>query len=772
MRHSTILLKRNHSEQYRMKRWMRTIGLALILSTLSLNLSALNTKAQSPASVQSGYILLERGWVNDAIGAFRQALQNDPNSLDARLGLAVAYQRAGQDAEAWQTYQQVIAQDPNNITALRAIGELGGYRPEWQQQGIAALTTLLNLQPSDLAARSQRALLYGYQGLFVEAISDYEQVLSTNPSPNVILEAAQIYTYSGDSATGMALFEQYLAANQTIPDRAITAYAQALRETNQISTAIEIITNRLRSLSDTDPIAFELRSALALAYQANQQPEQAFASLDVLRNQPNAQLPLARALSAIGRQNQDQSLYIEAADLYQQVLRQTPSPSIGLLTEIADVLSEVPSARSEARQLYQQVLQQQPNPSVQLKLAWLNYQLGDLSRSEFQQQAQQISQTLPASPAEQQQFAQALSQINPPDPVLLTAYQRLLESTNAPFLQFRIAQIQLQQGNPSAARAALAAYQQTPSGAIDPATELLFAEIERQEGNLTASAQRYEQIAARYANRPTEKAALRGLAGIRLAQGQTTEALRLYEQLQAAYPNDAALRLGFAAIAYRQQQLSEAAVEQVLAEWLRENTADSGEVLSFPPELFLLVGELPPAPEREALYDELLTVEPNNITVNRRWAQLWAERDPDKARARIVQLLNENPNSIDAYLVQGELAQAIGELELASQSYEAILAQQPDQPDALIALAGVRFQQERYAEAEQLYQQAIAQRPEDVELRRVLADLNIAQDQPVAALQELRQLQPDVNESINARIRRLQIEFLRRRGFQPDWERY
>jgi tetratricopeptide (TPR) repeat protein len=774
---SIIPLKRNHSKQYQMKRWMRTIGLALILSTLSLNVSALNTEAQTrSASVQSGYSLLERGWVNDAIEAFRQALRNDPSSLEARLGLAIAYQRAGQDAEAWQAYQQVIAQDSDNITALTAIGELGGYRPEWQQQGIAALSKLLALRPSDLAARSQRALLYGYQGLLIEAIADYEQVLSTNPSPALVLEAAQIYTYSGDFVAGLSLFEQYLRTNQTIPDQGLIAYTQVLREANQASAAVEILTMRLRSLSDTDPVSFELRSALALAYQADQQSEQALASLDALRNQPTAQLPLARALSAIGRQTQDQALYAEAADLYQQVLRQTPTPTPGFLIEIADVLSEVRSSRAEARQLYQQVLEQQPNqPDLLLKLAWLNYQLGDLSQREFQQQAQQITQPLPTAAAEQQQLAQALSQINPPDPVLLTAYQQLLQSrVSVPFLQFRIAQIQLQQGNPAAARTALSAYQRTPTGATDPATELLLAEIERQEGDLTASAQRYEQIAARYANRPAEKAALRGLAGIRLAQGQTTAALRLYEQLQVAYPNDADLRLGYAAIAYRQQQLSEEAAEQVLAEWLRVNAA--GTLLSLPPELppelFLLVGTLPPDPKRESLYDELLAVEPNHIAVNRRWAQLWAKRDPDRARARIAQLLNNNPNSIDAYLVQGEFAQAMGELALASQSYEAILAQQPDQPDALIALAGVRFQQRRYAEAEQLYRQVIAQRGEDGELRRVLADLSIAQDQPVSALQELRQLQPDVNHQINARIHRLQIEFLRRRGFQPDWERY
>jgi cytochrome c-type biogenesis protein CcmH/NrfG len=94
--------------------------------------------------------LLQQGLVNDAIAAFQQALRSSPNSLEAKLGLAQAYQKAGKDSEAWTAYQRVLAQSPNNQPALKAVGLLGSYRAEWQVRGIEALTTLLNLNPNDI----------------------------------------------------------------------------------------------------------------------------------------------------------------------------------------------------------------------------------------------------------------------------------------------------------------------------------------------------------------------------------------------------------------------------------------------------------------------------------------------------------------------------------------------------------------------------------------------------------------------------------------------
>jgi cellulose synthase operon protein C len=72
----------------------------------------------------------------------------------------------------------------------------------------------------------------------------------------------------------------------------------------------------------------------------------------------------------------------------------------------------------------------------------------------------------------------------------------------------------------------------------------------------------------------------------------------------------------------------------------------------------------------------------------------------------------------------------------------------------------------------------LALRPDDWETQRVLAELSAAQDQPYVAIDELRQVQQRQTETgetdarVDRRIRQLQVDVLRRRGFQPAWERY
>lgn len=283
----------------------------MLLSPIGLGILAVQAQTV-PAAVSRGYTLLERGWVDDAIAAFEQALQRYPDSLEARLGLAIAYQRAGQDENAWNTYRQVLAQDPTNRRALEAMGVLGGYRPEWQTGGIEALTTLLNLDPNNQSARAQQALLLGYQGRYSESLADYQIALANNPSAETILGAAQINTFSGNYSQGLALFQRYQAAGETIPNTGITAYATALQETGNPAEAVRVLESRLRQFNRLDATAIQIRAALAIAHQANQNPEAALATLEPLRNAEGATLPLARALSTIGRESGNAQLYEEA----------------------------------------------------------------------------------------------------------------------------------------------------------------------------------------------------------------------------------------------------------------------------------------------------------------------------------------------------------------------------------------------------------------------------------------------------------------------------
>lgn len=240
---------------------------------------AAKADVQTLAASQAGYDFLEKGWVNDAIEAFQKALQQDPESLDAKLGLAIAYQRAGQDEQAWQTYNAVLERDGKNEIALRAVGTMASYRAAWQAQGIEALNQLLTLYPDAVEQRAQRAMLLGYQQRFGEAIADYEQlfardeqgtaamaVLPGDLQQELRVNAAQIYTYNQQSDLALPLFDRYLRQGGKLSRPATLAYTTVLGTQGRASQAIEL----LESLPSAEGAeAFEQRLALALAYQAN-----------------------------------------------------------------------------------------------------------------------------------------------------------------------------------------------------------------------------------------------------------------------------------------------------------------------------------------------------------------------------------------------------------------------------------------------------------------------------------------------------------------------
>ena len=757
------------------KRTLITTLHALVLTaglTVIHSLELKPTLAQTNPT-QAGYSLLERGWVDDAIQQFQRAVQLQPQSVPAQLGLAIAYQRAGQDANAWQGYQQVLLLEPTNRQALAAVGQLGGYRSEWQAQGIEALTTLLDLTPEDMPVRAQRALLLGYQGRFAEAIADYEIVLAASPAAETLQDAAQIYTYSGDYEQAIVLFERYLATDKPLSDAGVTAYAQSLQAAGRNPEALTLLQRRVQ----TAPESITLRSALAVAYQSNQQTEEALRTLAPLRAQPEATLPLARALSQIARQSGDTILYREAVELYRQALAATSNPSNGFITEVADVFSEDTASQADALQLYEQLLAQSPNqPALQTKRLILAAALGQFSQVELSEQLLTVLQPLPENAVVQQQIGQALIPLDDPDPALLPIYQALLaKDIPVDFLYFRVAQMQMAEGNWVEARAAIAAYRATPDGAQDFAPELLLAELERRQGNLEASAQQYTDILSRTESPEVVEVALLGLSGIRQSQQRWEAALAAYEQLLEQNPQNERARLGQAYLALRLQTMSSAEAESVLNAWLADHPNITPAVVV--PELFDLVGTLPPAASREALYQTLLAIAPEHIAVNRRYAQFLAEQDPERALAYVQQLTPSDPTQIDLYFVQGEVAQTLGELTLASEAYETILTQQPDNVGALAALGGVRFQQRRLNEAETLYERALEIEPEHWDTQRAMAELKLAQDQPIAALQrftELKAQAPDISPEIpiEHRVQQIQLDFLRRRGFQPDWERY
>ena len=750
-------------------------SLSRIALTVSLLMMVGHPVLTLPAQAQAaqGYELLNKGWVNDAIAAFQTALKKNPQDLSATLGLARSFQKAGKLDEAWSTYQKALVQDKSNKEALLAVGMLGEYKGIWQSAGIDALTQLLKLDASNRPALAQRALLLGYQGEFDRSLSDYSLLLTDKPSLAILIGAAKINTYAGNSSAAIDLFDRAKAGGTKFDDYTLAAYATALTKTGRAVDADRLLRDRLTT-KGMDPAAeLELRKASAIALGTLGKID---AGLNVLSqsSQPSVQSvfnqPTAQALSELARLSGRSDLYDQAIVQYRALLQ--TNPSLALQIEAADVMSEQSSTRSSALDLYRKIASNvSPDHPVLVKLEILAYRLGQLTAPELAQFLTEKITSTPDSKANRS-IAQALIPIDPPDAALMPIYQSVASPTQA-FLYYRIAQLHLQANKFDAARSALAQYQSTPQGSKDISPALLLASIEQRSGNLDASAKAFEAIALE-SDRPTiQKSALRGLAGVRVQQAQLPEALTVYDRLLVIDPTDASSKLGRARLAMLTRQLKVIDAEKALNDWLETNPKSTP-----PSEFFDLLGDLPLDPSRAALYSQLLKLNPSDLKLQRRSLELLAKTDPVAARSQLAEFMAKSNGDVNAYYLQGEVARSLLDLDLAATAYTAILAKQPDNVDALTALGGVRFEQERYSEAGTIYARAIALKPNDWSLRRTIADLSLAQDEPFKALEQLKlvqslQRQQGVTDEVtDYRIAQIEIERLKRRSFQPNWEGY
>ncbi|MEO0683797.1 MAG: tetratricopeptide repeat protein, partial [Cyanobacteria bacterium J06649_11] len=351
--------KKNNRKKNQLFQKFLIVPFYLLLTTSLIAVPIFNNIAPAQAQnnsslVERGNRLLQKGWVNDAIKVFHQAIKRNPKSIKANLGLANAYNRAGNIDKAWNFYQRVLEIDPNHKSALKKVGLLGTYRTNWQLKGIEALSRLLSLSPSDLEARSLRALLYYYQGRINDSVADYQILLSKNPTPEIRLAAAETFTYANKYQEALELFNSYLSTGKSITKYPAVAYARTLRKTGNPTKAVKVLKAQLTDSNSLDSLAIATRSELSQAYIANNQPTEALAVLKPLRGKANAGLSLARALNEIRKFTNDSTLVEEIANLYQQALTKNTNPSTSLILEVANVFSGLPQKEQTALKLYQQ----------------------------------------------------------------------------------------------------------------------------------------------------------------------------------------------------------------------------------------------------------------------------------------------------------------------------------------------------------------------------------------------------------------------------------
>jgi membrane associated rhomboid family serine protease/cytochrome c-type biogenesis protein CcmH/NrfG len=175
---------------------------------------ARNARLGPRGSAQRIAQLMQSGRTNDAISELRLAVAKNPNDPRIRLLLASVYSRAGQNAEALEQFQWIVAHskagDSLRESSISAIAWLYGQQKEYAK-GEQYFQDLMKDSPSDTQARFAFAQMLSLEGKHNDAIVEFQKLASANPNdPAAYAELARNYSK----------IDKY--------DDAITAYKKAI----------------------------------------------------------------------------------------------------------------------------------------------------------------------------------------------------------------------------------------------------------------------------------------------------------------------------------------------------------------------------------------------------------------------------------------------------------------------------------------------------------------------------------------------------------------
>lgn len=206
------------------------------------------------------------------------------------------------------------------------------------------------------------------------------------------------------------------------------------------------------------------------------------------------------------------------------------------------------------------------------------------------------------------------------------------------------------------------------------------------------------------------------------AAAAAAAALRLQPQLASAVLVDARVKA-------RQGDL-DAARKQV--DELLARDARNAEAWTLKGDL-LLAGSKDHAAAIDA-YRQAATVQPDNVPAHAALISLYlVDRNLDAAAAQLEQLKKAAPKSLQAAMLDGQVALAKGDLQHAREQFQLVLRVMPDHVPALQSAGMVELGLDSLEQAESLLNRALLLAPNAVAPRMLLAQTYLRQNQPAKA---------------------------------------
>ena len=163
--------------------WLNPLTLVFLLAIWPIGqrpASCQTVEEQVSSHFRAGQEALRQGELTRATEEFRKVLALDPNLVEARVNLGLAYHALGEYNLAASNLLTALRQKPDlaGPTLILGIDYLKLGRAE---KGIPVLQRALRLEPSDLEGRRALALCYVSREDFRQATDEYRELASLNP---------------------------------------------------------------------------------------------------------------------------------------------------------------------------------------------------------------------------------------------------------------------------------------------------------------------------------------------------------------------------------------------------------------------------------------------------------------------------------------------------------------------------------------------------------------------------------------------------------------
>ncbi|MBD2153422.1 TIGR03032 family protein [Leptolyngbya sp. FACHB-16] len=158
-----------------------------------------------------GVLHCQQGNFAQGVACFQEALTLQPEAIDGRYNLALAYQKQGNHERALTEYERLLAQQPDYVPALVQTANLRQMQQQYQA-AIALYQKALALQPQNAQAHCNLGTALQSVGATQAAIAAYEKALALQPQyPEACNGLGSLRERQGLASAAIALYEQALA---------------------------------------------------------------------------------------------------------------------------------------------------------------------------------------------------------------------------------------------------------------------------------------------------------------------------------------------------------------------------------------------------------------------------------------------------------------------------------------------------------------------------------------------------------------------------------